>query len=155
MHERLVGMLSMTVLLSCTVAASPVRPEAVPSHSEAIARKVALSAGPAQVNAFANHGGVQAVLFLGINRTAFCLNAPDWTITVTGAVPNSDVLQRECRRDRIEGWLLAWQGSIGVTNSAGSLVFTTHGPNVGGEYLGQVIVAGDVSNPISYFAGAC
>jgi hypothetical protein len=101
-------------------------------------------------------GVAQAAPTLSINRTGFDTCDTDWTITVTGATPNSAVYLTEWG-----GWYgavmsIVWgAGQIGTTDSNGNFSYTTGAPSSVNNFVAYVEINGQLSNPLAYYTGAC
>jgi hypothetical protein len=91
---------------------------------------------------------------LDINRISFCTSDNDWEVTVTTAEPYSVVTLYEYRW--VSGsWVTAWIGNIGTTDGNGELVFEARAPDTVGHYYAQVLVEGEWSNSVVYWASSC
>lgn len=91
---------------------------------------------------------------LDINRVSFCTSDNDWEVTVTTAEPFSVVTLYEWKY--VSGtWVTSWIGNIGTTNGSGELVYETAAPNAVGDYYSRVMVEGEWSNSVVYWAINC
>jgi hypothetical protein len=92
---------------------------------------------------------------LNINRYGFCVSAPDWSISVFGAAPNSSVFLKEWQGSLGQVNTLAFAGTIGTTDGQGNFFYTTSAPNFVGHFFGQVTISGEISSPVIYATFTC
>jgi len=88
-------------------------------------------------------------LDLSINRTAFQVSAPDWTITVNSTLLGSNATLVEEYWNGAQ-WVEDWRGGIGQVPSSGVLRFVDAAPFFAGSFRSHVEAAGSSSNYVGY-----
>ena len=76
-----------------------------------------------------------------------------WAIAVTNADPYENVELQEFKWNGAT-WVSTWDGYVTTTDDTGYAYWAHFGPDHAGYYFAQVIVNGQLSNPVSYQVNA-
>ena len=93
---------------------------------------------------------------LNANNVGYCLtSAQTYTVTVTAADPNEQVIYTEYQYVGGSSWVNIWYEYSTNTDSNGDWSYTSSPPDRVGEFYAEVIVNGQVSNRVWFFVGQC
>jgi hypothetical protein len=106
------------------------------------------------VSPFTTTATADSVPELFVSQTVYthCFDSA-WAIAVTNADPNYDVELQEFKWNGAT-WVSTWDSFVTTTDGTGYAYWSHFGPDHAGFYFAQVIVNGQLSNPVSYQVNA-